>query len=236
MTDDEMLWEETYPEQKIPGSAEPLEGKCGARLRSKELKELGITRYCVKTQGMGTSHLGEGRCKWHGGSTPTHVKGAVQVQMKREFATLTERLGEPEPIRPPEVEAFVLAGKMKQWSLVLEEKLEELNGILEVTDKTGIEHTRALIEVLERAWERYQKSLEFLLKFDLQKRIVALEEQQANLIGSAFMAVILSRDLGLKENQIEVARTMFARSITDLGDGMTPTWASGLVIDAEVVE
>ena len=185
---------------------------------------------------MGTSHLGEGRCKWHGGSTPTHVKGAVQVQMKREFATLTERLGEPEPIRPPEVEAFVLAGKMKQWSLVLEEKLEELNGILEVTDKTGIEHTRALIEVLERAWERYQKSLEFLLKFDLQKRIVALEEQQANLIGSAFMAVILSRDLGLKENQIEVARTMFARSITDLGDGMTPTWASGLVIDAEVVE
>jgi len=236
MTEDEMLWEDNFPDQKIPGSAKPIEGKCGARLRSKELKELGITRYCGKKMGMGTSHLGEGRCKWHGGSTPTHVKGAVQVQMKREFATLTERLGEPEPIRPPEVEAFVLAGKMKQWSLLLEEKLEELNGILEITDKTGIEHTRALIEVLERAWERYQKSLEFLLKFDLQKRIVALEEQQANLIGSAFMAVILNRELNLKENQIDIARNLFARSIGEMGDGMTPTWAKGLVMDAKVIE
>lgn len=235
MNEDETLWEETHPEQKIPGSAEPVEGKCGARLRSKELKELKITRYCVKTQGMGTSHLGEGRCKWHGGSTPTHTKGALKTQMTRELTTLTERLGEPEPIRPPEVEAFVLAGKMKQWSLILEEKLEDLNGILEVTDKTGIEHTRALIELLERGWERFQKSLEFLLKFDLQKRIVALEEQQANLIGAAFMAVILNRDLNLKENQIEMARTMFARSITDLGDGMTPTWAAG-IIDGDVVE
>lgn len=31
---------------------------------------------CGHAAGWGTSHPGRGRCKWHGGSTPTHVKAA----------------------------------------------------------------------------------------------------------------------------------------------------------------
>jgi hypothetical protein len=228
MTNEE-LWAERYPEAKIPGSAEPIEGKCGALLRNKELKELGIERYCVKTAGMGTSHLGEGKCKWHFGNSPNHVRSAVQVQMTRELATLAERLGEPEPMGPPEVEAFVLASKMKTWTLILEEKISELNGILEVTDKAGVEHVRAVIEVLERAWERYQSALEFMLKFDLQRRIVELEEKQAALIGQAFMAIILSQDLKLTERQIEIARGMFAQKISELGPDLEPSWSKGII-------
>jgi hypothetical protein len=209
--------------------AEPAEGKCGAKLRSKPLRELGIVRYCGKTAGMGTNHLGEGTCKWHLGNTSNHVKGAIQVVMQKELMTLSERLGEPEPLGPPEVEAFVLASKMKAWSLAIEEKMAELNGILEVTDKAGIEHVRALIEVLERAWERYQRALEFMLKFSLQERIVALEERQAAMIGAAFMAIILSQDLKLSEKQIDVARTMFSQKMSELGPDIEPTWASAII-------
>jgi hypothetical protein len=232
MTDEEK-WEERYPDQKLPGSAEPLEGKCGSKLRNKELKELEIERYCVKTQGMGTSHLGEGRCKWHLGNSPNHVRSAVQVQMKKELVTLSEKLGEPEPMGPPEVEAYVLASKMKAWSLILEEKLNELNGILEVTDKAGVEHVRALIEIVERAWERYQSALEFMLKFNLRQRVVELEEHQANLVGAAFMSIILSGDLKLSESQIAIAREMFARKLNELGNKLNPSWASN-IIDVDV--
>ena len=231
----EELWAEHYPETKIPGSESPQEGKCGAKLRNKELKELGIDRYCVKTAGMGTNHFGEGTCKWHFGNAPNHVKGAVQKVMKKELATIAEKLGEPEPLGPPEIEALQLASKMKAWSVALEQKLGELNGILEVTDKAGVEHVRALIEIVERAWERYQGALEFMLKYDLRKRVIELEEHQANLVGAAFMAIILSKDLKLSEGQISQARRMFAERMSELGGEMEPSWALG-VIDVNVVD
>jgi len=232
---DEEKWAEHYPDKKIPGISKPVEGKCGARLRNKEIKELEIIRYCNKTAGMGTDHLGEGTCKWHLGNSAKHTRGAVRVKMKKELVTLSEKLGQPTPLGPPEVEAFQLASKMKTWTLILEEKMGELNGILEVTDKAGIEHVRALIEVMERAWERYQGALEFMMKYDLRKRVIELEEHQANLVGAAFMAIILSKDLKLSESQIEAARTMFANSMIELGGEMEPSWASGIV-DAEVVD
>jgi len=228
----EKLWKETYPEEKMPGMWSQTNGKCSAKVRDKRLAELGITRYCSKTSGMGTDHFGEGTCKYHLGSTMKHTKGAIKTQMRRELATLSEQLGEAAPIGPPEVEAWILASKMKQWSLVLESKLDELGGVLEVTDRAGIEHTRALIEVVERAWDRLQSALQFMLKYDLQKRIVELEEHQANLVGQAFMAIILSQDLKLSEQQIEFARRMFAQKMIELGGEMEPSWIKN-IIDVE---
>ena len=225
----EEIWESHFPDLKIPGSEQPVEGKCGSKVRDKRLAELGLVRYCVKTAGMGTDHFGFGTCKWHLGNTAKHSKGAVVAKMKDELTTLAAKLGEPEPLGHPEIEAFVLASKMKQWTLILEEKMEELNGVLAVTDKAGVEHTRALIEVMERAWDRFQSSLEFMMKHDLHKRVVELEEHQASLVGAAFMAIILSQDLRLSEAQIEMARNMFAGKMTELGAAMEPSWASNIL-------
>jgi hypothetical protein len=228
-TPDEILWEENFSDRKIPGSAEPLTGKCGARVRSKDLRELGIVRYCTKTAGMGTDHFGEGTCKYHLGATAKHTKGAVVKQMTKEIQTLSEQLGEPALIGPPEIEAWILASKMKQWSVILESKLDQLDGMLEVTDKGGVEHTRAIIEIMERGWERLQSALEFMMKYDLRKRVIELEEHQANLIGAAFMAIILSQDLKLSEAQINLARSMFASKMSEFGPAIEPTWAQNII-------
>ena len=118
---------------------------------------------------------------------------------------------------------------MKQWSLILEEKMNELNGSLEVTDKAGIEHTRALIEIMERAWERFQSALEFMMKYDLRKRVIELEEHQAQLVGAAFMAIILSSDMKLSENQINMARAMFAEKMSEMGPEIEPSWAHNII-------
>jgi len=226
---DEDVWAENYPDDKLPGVPESLPGKCGAKLRDKRLRELGIVRYCNKTAGMGTNHFGEGTCKWHLGNSANHAKTAVRTKLQKELTSLSERLGEAPPIGPPEVEAWILASKMKQWSIMLEQKLDELNDVLETTDKAGVEHTRALIEVLERGWERFQSALEFMLKHDLQKRVVELEERQAQLIGAAFMAIILSGELRLTEAQVDLARSLFATRMQELGPAIEPTWAAGIL-------
>jgi hypothetical protein len=124
---------------------------------------------------------------------------------------------------------------MKQWSLILENKMDELNDMLATTDEAGIEHVRALVEILERAWERYQHALEFMMKYDLRKRVLELEEHQAQLVGQAFMAIILNQTLSLNEGQIELARNLFAQQMHALGPALEPSWAMGVVIEAEEV-
>ena len=227
----EQLWAEAYPDKKLPGTEQPEDGACGAKLRSKELKELGIIRYCGNKAGKGTEHLGSGTCKFHGGSTPNGHKSAIRKSAEVEFKQLSERLGESPGIGNPEVEAYQLAAKMKQWTLIIENKMDELNDILATTDEGGVEHVRAMVEILERAWERYKSALEFLLKFDLRKKVIALEEQQARLVAQTFMAIILAPSLQLEEQQIDVARQMFADKMMELGPALEPSWAKGIVID-----
>jgi hypothetical protein len=228
------LWEREYPDDKIPGTYEPVEGKCGAKVRDKRLKDMGLTRFCGKTSGYGTDHFGEGTCKFHLGSTAKHTKSAVKEKMGKELATLSERLGEADPIGPPEIEAWLLAAKMKQWSLLMEEKLDELNEEMNTVDRAGVEHTRALIEIVERAWERFQGALEFMMKYDLRKRVLELEERQAQMVGAAFMAIILSQELRLTEQQIEVARSLFSSKMIEIGPALEPSWAVEIVDPADV--
>lgn len=236
MQSDEELWNLTYPDKNIPGTESPQDNACGAKLRSKELKELGIVRYCGNRAGKGTEHLGSGHCKFHGGAMPNNTKAAVRQEAEREIQRLSERLGEAPGIGNPEIEAYQLASKMKQWTLILEEKMDELNDILATVDDGGVEHVRAVVEILERAWERYKSALEFMLKYDLRKRVLELEEHQAQLVGQAFMAIILNQAMKLDEDQIDLARRLFAKQMEALGPALEPTWAVGLTIDAEVVE
>lgn len=55
--------------------------RCGAKTRSRE-------GTCKKVAGAGTDHYGIGRCKWHGGSTPTHRKQAALQQLRDELAAI----------------------------------------------------------------------------------------------------------------------------------------------------
>lgn len=232
----EEIWNEHHPDQKIPGTEEPLDGNCGSRLRSKDLRELGIVRYCGNKAGKGTDHIGFGTCRHHLGTSAKHKKNAVVAESKKELAMLASTLEDSPNIDNPEIEAWKLATKMKQWTLILENKMDELNGMIATTDDAGVEHVRALIEVLERAWERYQSALEFMMKFDLRKRVLELEEHQARLVGQAFMAIILNQSMQLDEDQIDLARTLFAKQMTEMGAELEPSWAVGVTIDAEIVQ
>jgi hypothetical protein len=51
---------------------------------------------CHLVAGYGTDHVGVGRCKWHGGCTPTHNEHAQVEQIKQ----AADRLGVPREVDP----------------------------------------------------------------------------------------------------------------------------------------
>ena len=237
------VWAQWYPNRKIPGSYEPLEGKCGSRLIKKELRDLDLVRRCTQRSGAGTEHLGVGSCKAHLGNSVLHVRGAMRQIVKRELSELSISLGESEPLGPPEIEAAKLMAKFKTWSLILEQQMDELNGNWSTYDRADMEHQKVVVELMERSHDRLMRSLEFAMKFNLDQRVVALEEQQINLLGAGIMKVILSQELKLSEAQIGIFRTLFAQEMTRLGPSLVPTWSSAIrkvddadIVDAEVVE
>ena len=230
---DEELWALWHPDQKIPGSPAPVEGKCGAQIKSKDVRDLGLIRYCTKRAGMGTSHLDTGKCKLHGGNSHTHIVKATREIARREITTLAELAGEPAPLGPPEVEYLRVAAEARQFREVIKDKIIELQNMVTI-DKAGVEHVSAMIELFERASDRFEKMLQFMLRFDLDKRIQALEEQQVNLIVAGFMSVILNVDLGLSQAQVDRLRADFALKMSELGDNIAPTWTN--VIDVEAVD
>jgi hypothetical protein len=59
---------------------------CGAKRRNGEL--------CRLFAGQGTSHKGTGRCKLHGGSTPTQEKHVVKMELQQRMLALGEPLDE----------------------------------------------------------------------------------------------------------------------------------------------
>jgi hypothetical protein len=247
------LWESEFPGKKIPGMPDQLDGYCNSKLRARTLRDLGIVRYCSKNAGYGTTHVGYGNCKFHGGSTPNGTTSgerqmikaesqAVVVQERQLPRTIGERLSAPGPIAPPEVEVLMLAGEMKEWAGVMREKISELNHF-DVTDSAGIEHARALVELYERALDRYSELIQFMIKIGVRERVVAIQEQQGQALASLVLSLITNPQLNLTSVQIDLARALFSERARAMGSRLSPDWAAGIenslseddIIDAELL-
>jgi hypothetical protein len=243
------LWESEYPGKKIPGMPEKCDGRCNAKVKAKTLKDLGIVRYCTKTAGYGTTHVGYGNCKFHGGSTPNGETSGERLMIKEESTavvamersktlSLGQRLQNPLPIAPPEVEVLKLAGEMKEWTGEMRERMSELSS-LDITDAAGIEHARALVELYERAIDRYSELIQFMIKIGVRERVVAIQEQQGQALASLVLSLITNPQLNLTAIQIELARTLFSERARAMGSRLSPDWAEGLensLGDDEILE
>lgn len=70
--------------------------KCGARTRTKN--EDGTDKYCKNTAGLGTDHLGYGRCKYHGGCAPGPMIAAAKEEAVEEVKRLMGPALEVDPM------------------------------------------------------------------------------------------------------------------------------------------
>jgi hypothetical protein len=223
---------------KLPGSPTPEEGNCGGMLHVKGDDDPRRGRFCTRPAGWGTTHAGIGKCKLHGGGAPNHIKHAEKIKVKKEVTRLQEMLGKPTSLKDPYVELWDLTAEVKQWYEISRDLMSELEDVNPNQDRTGVEHTRELIAMFERAQLMLRDTLLAIAKLDLARRLVDLEEAQAFAIGRAVLGVTDSPELGLTDDQLDIAHRLLGSALKDLApvlrDKGMPNWDEVETITAEI--
>jgi hypothetical protein len=152
---------------------------CGAR------KKDGST--CRLYAGQGTDHVGIGRCKHHGGSTPNHKKHALELEVKRR----TVKMGIPEAVPP--AEALLLLTHASSGAV------KWLSQEVAALDDVGSREA----EVLLRLWDDERDRLARLSKACLDAGVEDAQVRLTRRYGErlAIMLDGIRQELGLTQDQ-----------------------------------
>lgn len=159
-----------------PGSAGHDSRLCGGEKHQGE-------GTCRRPAGWGTSHPGIGRCKLHGGSTPSHVVAAKQEQARRVLGQVWD------PAAAPVTDAVAamqkLAGQLEHAADVLGQRLGGDTEPCEVCGRGDL----ALDSPAAIAWLRVLREdrqlLEAMERLGIAQRFVTVEAARVELIAVA---------------------------------------------------
>ncbi len=185
-------------------------------------KRDGSGTYCHRPLGWGTSHVGVGACKLHGGSSESHAVAARMEQARRAVATY----GLPREVDPAAAlleEVHRTAGHVA-W---LHQKVQEIDeadlvwGVVEEVDKgsgefTGTDTTSAAkpniwLELYHRERKHLVDVTKAALAAGIAERQVRLAEQQGALIVGVLQRIF--DDLNLTAEQQELIPTVVPRHL-----------------------
>lgn len=188
--------------------------KCGAKRRSADSNGAP----CTRPAGWGTDHAGHGRCKWHGGATPSHVTAGKVAKALTAVATF----GLPREVDPRDAlleEVYRSAGAV-DW---LREQVQTLTadqviwGKAEEVEKQagefpGIDTThKASVHVWVELYHRERKHLVDVSKAaiaaGIEERRVRLAEQQGALLAGVIKNILGELDLN-PEQQARVGEVV----------------------------
>lgn len=157
---------------------------------------------CRAFAGQGTDHRGSGRCKYHGGSTPSHRQSAV-VQ---EAQTRMVKLGQPLDIAPGEALLMMLrlASGHVAW----------LRETIATTEDLGTHEGRVLTALYSEERDRVAKVARSCLDAGVAERQVRLAEQYGDVIAEYTRALL--NDLVLSEDQQKAAPEVVRRALGKL--------------------
>lgn len=174
---------------------------------------------CKRPAGAGTGHVGTGRCKNHGGSTPTHeLVGAVELA-RRESAAM----GQPLEIEPADAllqciriaagevqyasgriadlqpdEIVVSTRQVKARPLSLGKEGEDQATIVEEVTTSNVAELNLWIQVRHKAMDRLVAFSSVAIKAGLEERRVKIAEQQGELLAQVIRGVLA--DLGVADH------------------------------------
>lgn len=179
---------------------------------------------CTQHAGWGTDHPGFGRCKLHGGSTPSHSKAAL-VEMARQAV---ETYGLPRDIDPAQAlleEVARTAGHVA-W---LGEKIREIEpealvwGRSKAEKITASEYpgTNVTIAAEVNVWlELYRAERKHLVDVSkaaiaakIDERRVRLAEQHGALLADVLRAVLADPELGMSVDQRRAVPAVIRRHL-----------------------
>jgi hypothetical protein len=137
---------------------------CGAKKRNGEL--------CRAYAGQHTDHFGFGKCKYHGGNTPTHKKQAVKLEAERAMAETT--MGQALDVRPDQALLGVLRATAGHTAWLA----------AEVANLDGVDGERApvLLKLYGDERDRLARVAEACLSTGISKVEVEVTQQQTEFI------------------------------------------------------
>jgi len=167
---------------------------CGATTRS--------GTHCRREAGWGTPHFGIGRCKLHGGSTPTHIK-ASEVEMANRAAKALNLTVLPD-VHPGDA-LMNEVRRCQQMVTFISKQIENLEydevaGLMvsKVTDDHGVERTvgaNIWVKLLGEWSDRLSRTSKTVIDADIAGRQTRIMEAQATTFATALYEVL--RELGV---------------------------------------
>lgn len=197
---------------------------------------------CTRPKGWGTDHAGRGKCKLHGGSTPTHRRAAQQEAAAEAVATY----GLPREVDPLQAlleEVYRTAGHVAWLERVIrgldadtlvegvtrtsrttelgsddeDAPDEAANGPANATER--VEHAAA-VSVWVRLYQSERAHLTKVAKAavdaGIEERLVHLAEEQAQLVAEFGRALLREFDV---DPSSEKARRAFRKHLTVVSGG-----------------
>lgn len=202
--EEQTLWDQHQPGKKVPGSPEPIEGKCAAKLngQNKGLRSLGIKtlRYCTLPKGGQTDHEGFGNCKYHLGATTKQELEAVKTQVLTLVEKRRAAMENPPTIRDWTIELDIMAREMKAFMVIARDDLLKRSSLY-TTTQTGEEKEIALVNTYREAVRDFNDILKHVAKMDLKERQLQLKLNHVRAIAAVVKKVVLDSSLGLDDEQ-----------------------------------
>jgi hypothetical protein len=195
-----------------PTPADRGKNHCGGRKRD------GSGGTCTRPAGWGTAHVGAGRCKLHGGNTPSHKQAGERALAQAAVGTF----GLPREIDPRDAlleEVYRTAGAVDWlWTRVRELEPEAVVwGLTERSDE-GEKH-KAVPNIWYDLWAKERRHLTEVCRVALQagldERKVKLAEQQGALLAGVIQAIL--GDLNLTAEQQRMVPTVVPRHLRLVG-------------------
>jgi len=148
-------------------------------------------------------------CRYHGGAAPQAKAAAVRRQVEVEARQVLAELG-VSPVADPFEALLKLAGQVLAWQAATAALVNRLDGI-RYQGANGAEQLRAEVALYERAMDRAVTVLSAIARLNIDERLVAVTERQADAVVSAINAALEAA--GVDGDQAEQARRAAARHL-----------------------
>ena len=199
--------------------------RCGGKLKKRDGS-------CRLPAGHGTDHVGTGRCRRHGGSTPTHEKHATRVMAERAAHQFGLELdGTPAPeillreIGRSSAMTMFYAGQVAD--LATEELVWGTTKRKTRLTGDGEEVTETEQEAKPNIWvlllDQERKTLRGLIetahKCNIEERLTRQAELQGGLMVKFIQAVFGDPEMRTRPEQFAAMATVVPRHLRAIGDG-----------------
>ena len=137
--------------------------------------------------------IGQNVCRMHGGAAAQNLKkakqrvaeAAVEEETRRALAVL-----DVAPVDNPLTALSEVAGQILAWKDRLSFRVNALNNEIRYSDDKGGEQLRAEVALYERALDRSVTVLGTIARLNIDERLAAISEKQADVVITAIEAAL----------------------------------------------